>query len=122
VAAINGFDAFGHYLRAGLIVNTCSTYSIRPIPGCSANFAAATASASAATSLPRDQVLLRTAAALREALAGSKTKSKTEDRVSNQPLARAPAPAQTPVVKAPQRAPSDGESDPLLDYLFGGDG
>jgi phospholipid/cholesterol/gamma-HCH transport system substrate-binding protein len=120
VAAINGFDAFGHYLRAGLIVNTCSTYSIRAIPGCSANFAAATASASAATSLPRDQVLLRTAAALREALAGSKTKAKTEDRVSNQPLTRAPA--QTPVVKAPQRAPSDGESDPLLDYLFGGDG
>src|SRR4029453_6855387 len=23
VAAINGFDAVGHYLRAGLIVNTC---------------------------------------------------------------------------------------------------
>jgi phospholipid/cholesterol/gamma-HCH transport system substrate-binding protein len=122
VAAINGFDAFGHFLRAGLIVNTCSTYSIRPIPGCSANFAPATASTAAATSLPRDQVLLSTAAALREALSGSK-KSQSEDRVSNEPLARTPAPArQTPVVKAPQRTPSDGESDPLLDYLFGGDG
>jgi phospholipid/cholesterol/gamma-HCH transport system substrate-binding protein len=119
VAAINGFDAFGHYLRAGLIVNTCSTYSIRPIPGCSANFAPASASASAATSQPRDQVLLRTAAALREALQGRK-KSKTEDRVRNERLA--PTPAQTPLVKAPQRAPSSGEGDPLLDYLFGGDG
>ena len=28
VAAINGFDALGHYLRAGLIVNTCSQYAI----------------------------------------------------------------------------------------------
>ena len=39
VAAINGFDSFGHYLRAGLIVNTCSTYTADPPPGCSANFA-----------------------------------------------------------------------------------
>jgi ABC-type transporter Mla subunit MlaD len=38
VAAINGFDAAGHYLRAGLIVNTCSTYVTTPQVGCSANF------------------------------------------------------------------------------------
>jgi ABC-type transporter Mla subunit MlaD len=119
VAAINGFDAYGHFLRAGLIVNTCSTYSIRPIPGCSANFAPASASASAATAQPRDQVLMRTAAALREALARSKT-SKTVDRVASEPLPRTPAP--TPVVTAPQRPPSNDASDPLLDYLFGGDG
>ena len=29
VAAINGFDSFGHYLRAGLIVNQCSNYATR---------------------------------------------------------------------------------------------
>ena len=121
VAAINGFDAYGHYLRAGLIVNTCSTYSIRPIAGCSANFVPASASTAAATSLPRDQVLMRTAAALREALSGSK-KPKTEDRVRSEPLTPTPAPAQTPVVKAPQRPPNNDASDPLLDYLFGGDG
>ena len=28
-AAVNGFDSFGHYLRAGLIVNQCSTYAVR---------------------------------------------------------------------------------------------
>ena len=28
-AAINGFDAVGHYLRAGLIVNQCATYARR---------------------------------------------------------------------------------------------
>ena len=38
VAAINGFDSFGHYLRAGLIVNTCSSYSTTPQPGCSAKW------------------------------------------------------------------------------------
>ena len=40
VAAINGFDQFGHYLRAGLIVNTCASYALEPAPGCSARFAA----------------------------------------------------------------------------------
>jgi phospholipid/cholesterol/gamma-HCH transport system substrate-binding protein len=38
VAAINGFDTIGRFLRAGLIVNTCSTYAIQPVGGCTANF------------------------------------------------------------------------------------
>ena len=40
VAAINGFDSFGHYLRAGLIVNLCSTYatSAKKSVDCTANF------------------------------------------------------------------------------------
>ena len=38
VAAINGFDSYGHYLRAQLIVNTCTTYAIHPNPSCTANF------------------------------------------------------------------------------------
>ena len=126
VAAINGFDAFGHYLRAALIVNTCSTYSIAPVPGCNANFTAPSGSASEASlaGQPRDQVLMRTAAALREALSGAKKKTAKDDaRVRREPLARtpAPAPAATPV-PAPQRPPADSGSDPLLDYLFGGDG
>jgi ABC-type transporter Mla subunit MlaD len=126
VAAINGFDAFGHYLRAGLIVNTCSNYSIAPVPGCTANFVRPSASASEASlaGQPRDQVLMRTAAALREALSGSKKKkAKGDTRFRREPLARTPtpAPAATPV-PAPQRPPADSGSDPLLDYLFGGDG
>ena len=40
VAAINGYDQYGHYLRAGLIVNTCTTYSVTPQPGCSAKWLA----------------------------------------------------------------------------------
>ena len=40
VAAINGYDAYGHYLRASLIVNQCSNYAVVPVAGCSANFRA----------------------------------------------------------------------------------
>jgi ABC-type transporter Mla subunit MlaD len=39
VAAINGFDTIGHYLRAGLIVNTCTTYATTLNPACSAHYA-----------------------------------------------------------------------------------
>jgi len=67
-AAVNGFDSFGHYLRAGLIVNQCSSYAVDPTGGCSANFRRASASASAAgvSSMPRDPVLAWT----RRVLAG----------------------------------------------------
>jgi phospholipid/cholesterol/gamma-HCH transport system substrate-binding protein len=65
VAAVNGFDSFGHYLRAGLIVNQCSSYAIRPTGGCSANFRrGATATAAGADSMPRDPVLAWTAKVL----------------------------------------------------------
>jgi phospholipid/cholesterol/gamma-HCH transport system substrate-binding protein len=72
VAAINGFDSFGHYLRAGLIVNQCSTYAVNPTPGCTANFAPASATAAAASGPqgPRDQTLIATAEAIRRAMAG----------------------------------------------------
>jgi phospholipid/cholesterol/gamma-HCH transport system substrate-binding protein len=61
-AAVNGFDSFGHYLRAGLIVNQCSSYAVDPTGGCSANFRKqASATAAGATSMPRDPVLAWTA-------------------------------------------------------------
>jgi phospholipid/cholesterol/gamma-HCH transport system substrate-binding protein len=144
VAAINGFDSFGHYLRAGLIVNTCSTYSITPVSGCSANFQGASeaSAASLASAGPRDQVLLGTAEALRKALAGEKKKEKksregarrrrvttprskaTTPSTPAQPPTAAPAPTPTPApTPAATPAPSgDSAADPLLDYLFGGDG
>ena len=34
----NGFDSIGHYLRAGLVTNTCSSYFTEPAGGCNANF------------------------------------------------------------------------------------
>ncbi|MBI5104226.1 MAG: MCE family protein [Solirubrobacterales bacterium] len=37
-AAINGFDSVGHYLRAVLVVNSCSTYATSTASACNANF------------------------------------------------------------------------------------
>jgi phospholipid/cholesterol/gamma-HCH transport system substrate-binding protein len=48
VTAINGYDAVGHYLRAGLLLNTCSQYAITFSPDCSAKFSSATGSAASA--------------------------------------------------------------------------
>ena len=65
VAAINGYDSIGHYLRARLIVNTCSSYYTTPVEGCSARFASSpSSSASAASAAGSDPMLRRTAAAL----------------------------------------------------------
>jgi phospholipid/cholesterol/gamma-HCH transport system substrate-binding protein len=55
VAAINGFDAAGHYLRAGLILNACSQYAIASSPDCLSTFendSGSSARAASATSVP----------------------------------------------------------------------
>ena len=49
VGAINGFDSYGHYLRAGLILNACSQYAIASSPDCLATFGNGTGSARAAS-------------------------------------------------------------------------
>ncbi|MGZ6694369.1 MAG: MlaD family protein [Solirubrobacteraceae bacterium] len=51
VSAINGFDSFGHYLRAGLILNTCSQYSITSSSDCLAKFTDSSAGGARAASL-----------------------------------------------------------------------
>jgi phospholipid/cholesterol/gamma-HCH transport system substrate-binding protein len=156
-AAVNGFDSFGHYLRAGLIVNQCSNYSVNPTPGCAANFRQVSASASVAgaDSMPRDPILAWTARVLQgldpkqptakkkpqKAVKRRNKPSKRAQRNGSKPArprdgAPAPggapqAPAATPEPAAPAPtatpAPSGGGGsedpvDPLLDYLFGGDG
>jgi phospholipid/cholesterol/gamma-HCH transport system substrate-binding protein len=159
--AVNGFDSFGHYLRAGLIVNQCTTYAVEPTTGCSANFRRASASASAAgaDAMPRDPVLAWMAQVLAGAdptkdpprKAGRRRKPSLRTSAPRQtrpkrdrggePAPSAPAPtptpsappaqpepAATPAPSAPAPTatptPSGGEDpiDPLLDYLFGGDG
>jgi ABC-type transporter Mla subunit MlaD len=61
VAAINGFDQFGHYLRAALIVNLCTTYATVPAAGCSANFGSSGAGSSSLNSAQRRQLLANAA-------------------------------------------------------------
>jgi phospholipid/cholesterol/gamma-HCH transport system substrate-binding protein len=147
VAAINGFDSFGHYLRAGLIVNQCSTYAVEPAFGCSANFrsgASSSGAQAASTGAPRDPVLQRTAAALAKALGLPAPKGTAEPRKARgprrertrrpekTPVAAETAPKATPAPQAtPQATPQADPAPPakdepsktetLLDYLFGGD-
>jgi hypothetical protein len=96
VAAINGFDAFGHYLRASLIVNQCSNYALAPVAGCSANFRAPT-----------------TAAAARAA--SSNPASASPSPAESKPAVPSPALAEPAQGLSP-------EDRALLDYLFGSDG
>jgi phospholipid/cholesterol/gamma-HCH transport system substrate-binding protein len=121
-AAVNGFDSFGHYLRAGLIVNQCSNYATEPTTGCSANFRQASASraTAAAASMPRDPVLAWTARVLQGLSPKEPPKrAKGKQRRSKPPAAKrrkgggrggadrpsGDAPAATP-------APGGGESAP----------
>jgi phospholipid/cholesterol/gamma-HCH transport system substrate-binding protein len=81
--AINGFDALGHYLRAELIVNQCTNYSVRPVTGCSSNFprqgaAAASSTANLSAAVGNDPILQRTAEALAKALGQVVEKAKQE--------------------------------------------
>jgi phospholipid/cholesterol/gamma-HCH transport system substrate-binding protein len=138
VAAVNGFDTFGHYLRAALVVNTCSIYSTAPVPGCSANFSSGSA-ASASTRSPvssGDSILQRTLAALR----GEKppTTQPTQSAGTSAPRSSGQAvtpsvtlPGQnvngakaTPQAQAPAARPAQ-PTDPkagLFNYLLGNDG
>ena len=142
MTAINGFDTFGHYLRAGLIVNQCSSYAVSPTPGCTANFAPATATAaSAGADGPRDPVLAATAEAIRRAMAGEtraapqlqatptpqpkrERKAAPSATPDATPVPSATAAPQATAVPAPsprrRRRPATGD-EPLLDYLFGKD-
>jgi ABC-type transporter Mla subunit MlaD len=56
--AVNGFDGVSHYLRAGLITNLCSSYSIVPTSGCNANFTDTRASSASAAG--EDEALAET--------------------------------------------------------------
>jgi phospholipid/cholesterol/gamma-HCH transport system substrate-binding protein len=126
VAAINGFDSYGHYLRAGLILNQCSQYSITRSGACTANFSSDSGSARAAaagTDDPRRSPDLRTLDAY--------FRGKTLHLPSSEPSKgqAAASKATTPAARKPT-TPAPAASDPqgadpsqaLLDYLLGGDG
>jgi phospholipid/cholesterol/gamma-HCH transport system substrate-binding protein len=139
-AAVNGFDSFGHYLRAGLIVNQCSNYATQPTAGCSANFRQVSASraTAAAASMPRDPVLAWTARVLqglapkeapKRKKGGRRSKGGKHrtaprrgrgDRRATRPGADAPAPrggdgapsAPAPAPAAPAPAPTPATAAP----------
>jgi phospholipid/cholesterol/gamma-HCH transport system substrate-binding protein len=127
VAAINGFDSFGHYLRARLILNTCSRYYTEPVDGCSSRFASATGastSASAASAADTDPILRRTTAALQgkdpDSVAPLPQTTATPQRT---PAPKKAAPVRRPPAPAPkqQQSTNTTEGEAVLDYLFGKD-
>jgi len=115
--AINGFDALGHYLRAGLIVNQCATYAQAQVAGCSAKFPVSDASASGVTAKAAnaidatgdDPVLRATAIALARALGQEIEKAKREQKAAKQNTPPKPKPAARP---KPQRGEARDE-EPL---------
>ena len=138
VAATNGYDSIGHYLRAGLIVNTCTAYSSDPQPGCSAKFQRAeSASARAAANdarnvermfaakAPRNQA----SAARTSTAAGAKAGKSTGKRTATAAALKLPSavlPGQSTAPKAaaapaPATDPAGTSSTEqgLLDYLLG---
>jgi hypothetical protein len=126
VTAINGFDGISHYLRAGLLVNTCSIYSIEPVEGCSANFTSTRGVREASASSGRlDPHLAETRRVLQDA------EGRSRDSGSAKPVERRAA--EDPKLKAQREkgieriregarppAPRDGQEQ-LLDYLLGSD-
>jgi phospholipid/cholesterol/gamma-HCH transport system substrate-binding protein len=118
VAAVNGFDSFGHYLRARLILNTCSRYYTRVVAGCSSKFAASASQSSAvsasAAATSDDPILERTSAALAGRNPGPAPQPRQVKR-NKQSGSTTPA-------DHGARAPSTkNATGPLLDYLFGKD-
>jgi phospholipid/cholesterol/gamma-HCH transport system substrate-binding protein len=141
--AINGFDSIGHYLRAGLILNTCTTYATAPIPNCSSNFDNASAAAAGATAGGSgDPTLQKTSEAIRKALGHSGTggaATTTTTTTAKQPAGKQPSLFQrflqlaNPNTTRQRNAalnkirtgaggdgsPALGQADPALNYLLG---
>ena len=86
--ASNGFDGLGHYLRAGLVTNVCSTYALEPSTACRSTFFD-----------PADRVVRRRAAR-------SRPRTRTRARRRARAACRPPAPCSRTC---------SGRSDPSVD-------
>jgi hypothetical protein len=125
--ATNGFDELGHYLRAGLVTNTCTEYAtVATGIACTANFTTGLEGASASGSQP---LAANTAP---EPKKGSKGGSVPPTGTLLQDLLGGPAsdPQRTREREAGLRAlrrrasqgsPGLADKEPVLDYLLGGE-
>jgi virulence factor Mce-like protein len=120
--SVNGFDDIGHYLRAGLVTNLCSTYAIQIFGTCSANFYDPTTAASARAGEvePRNARPVEgkggsvppLGAMLQDLLGAGGTPQGARERERNLDTLRDRAKGQSPAL---------GEAEPVLDYLLGGE-
>jgi ABC-type transporter Mla subunit MlaD len=119
----NGFDALGHYLRAGLVTNNCSTYVMTPASTevCNARFFSAFGDASAEPrnakfdeQAQKSRGSVNPQGTLLQGLLGSGGDG-SETRERNQGLKRIRE-------RAKSGSPALQNDEPMLDYLLGGSG
>jgi ABC-type transporter Mla subunit MlaD len=122
----NGFDELGHYLRAGLVTNTCTEYAtVNTGIACTANFTSGLegASASGSQALAAHQApepkkgsgqgsVAPTGTLLQDLLGPGSDPQRARERESHMKALRE---------RASQGSPGLGEKEPMLDYLLGGD-
>src|SRR5215211_1940160 len=117
----NGFDSVGHYLRAGLITNTCSSYFTDPAGGCNSNFydpfsgpasvsTAAQSEAPASSGQGRGGSVAPQGTLLGGLLGGDEDPAQTRQREEAIERLRK---------RAAGRSPALGGAEPVLDYLLG---
>ncbi len=120
---INGFDSVGHYLRAGLVVNECSTYVTVPDgPPCNATFGDTGVGAAAASTEARNAPAPRRRGGegsvapkgtlLGELLGPAEKAADRRRREAGLRRLRA---------RAATGSPALGEAEPALEYLLGGE-
>jgi virulence factor Mce-like protein len=122
--ATNGFDTLGHYLRAGLVTNTCTEYAtITAGAACTANFTSGFAAGASgrldAQTAPEPTKgshggsVLPTGTLLEDLLSPSSDKQLQRRRdVSLRALRK----------RASEGSAGLGDREPMLDYLLGGGG
>jgi virulence factor Mce-like protein len=131
VSAINGFDQFGHYLRASLILNLCTAYatSTSKSPVCSANFqkpiaraAGSTLTAEQALHMPGQSLQTRrTAAVLRGMSPAEAIRQTSGETDPTAPAGGVPAPTPSaPAASAPKVSSADQKA--VADLTSGEDG
>ena len=134
MTAINGFDSAGHYLRAGLLLNTCSTYTDVKFAGCEATFTRAGQTraappardggarlASSAIRGPRDGKDGERGDGDRGGDASGDAAIRLPDGILPGSGTTAPVPDKADAA-APEGEPTPATTSRLLDYLLGDEG
>ena len=121
----NGFDSVGHYLRAGLVTNTCSSYFTEPAGGCNGNFYDPFSGPASASLAPRNAPFDEKGA--QGAGGGSVA---PQGSVLGSLLGPAPDPSlareredglERLRRRAEGQSPALGAEEPVLEYLLGGE-
>jgi virulence factor Mce-like protein len=128
----NGFDGLGHYLRAGLVTNVCSTYATEQSPTCrSTFFDPATEVASARALEPAQADAARqtgggsvapTGSLLQDLLGQGGDPSVDRRREQNMDALRRRAQQRRSPALLEGRSPALSGAEAGLDYLLGSDG